>query len=124
MHDSLLVYSHLNNQNMAQSLAHTLFQRKASKDLDAETVVAGEALAHAHKVLQDLKIKRQLVLFSPTTSVVPLEGSLLASLIPSPFLFSFFFFSEQFRMYKFISLFFFLSTLDCLSFCDIWILVI
>ena len=95
---------------MARSLAHTLFQRKASKDLDAEIVATGEALARAHKVLQDLKIKRQLVLFSPTTSVVPLEGSLLAGLIPSPFFFSFlffFFFSEQFRMYKFISLFFF-----------------
>ena len=91
MHDSLLVYSHLNNQNMARFLAHTLFQRKASKDLDAEIVATGEALARAHKVLQDLKIKRQLVLFSPTTSVVPLEGSLLAGLIPSPFFFLFFF---------------------------------
>ena len=82
MHDSLLVYSHLNNQNMARSLAHTLFQRKASKDLDAEIVAAGEALAHAHKVLQDLKIERQLVLSSPTTSAVPPKSSLLASLIP------------------------------------------
>ena len=82
MHDSLLVYSHLNEQNMARTLAHTLFQRKASKDLDVEIVVAEEALACAHKVLQDLKIKRQLVFFSLTTSVVPLEGSLLASLIP------------------------------------------
>ena len=82
MHDSLLVYNHLNKQNMAQSLAHTLFQRKASKDLDAEIVAAEEALSHAHKVLQDLKIKRQVVLFFPTTSVVPPEGSLLAGLIP------------------------------------------
>ena len=95
MHDSLLVYSHLNNQNMARSLAHTLFQRKASKDLDAEIVAAREALARAHKVLQDLKIKRQLVLFSPTTSVVPLEGSLLAGLIPSPFFFLFSFFPNN-----------------------------
>ena len=41
-----------------RSLAHTLFQRKASKDLDAEIVAAENALARAHKVLQDLKIKR------------------------------------------------------------------
>ena len=82
MHDSLLVYNHLNKQNMAQSLAHTLFQRKASNDLDAEIVAAEEALACAHKVLQDLKIKRQVVLFSPTTFVIPPEGSLLAGLIP------------------------------------------
>ena len=65
-----------------RSLAHTLFQRKASKDLDAEIVAAEEALACAHKVLQDLKIERQLVLSSPTTSAVPPKSSLLASLIP------------------------------------------
>ena len=78
MHDSLLVYNHLNKQNMARSLAHTLFQTKASKDHDAEIVAAEEALACAHKVLQDLKIKRQVVLFSPTVFVVPPKGSLLA----------------------------------------------
>ncbi|KAL0010920.1 hypothetical protein SO802_006028 [Lithocarpus litseifolius] len=34
-----------------RSLAHTLFQRKASKNLDTEIVIAEEALARAHKVL-------------------------------------------------------------------------
>ena len=41
-----------------RSFAHTLLQRKASKDLDAEIVAVENALARAHKVLQDLKIKR------------------------------------------------------------------
>ena len=59
-----------------RSLAHTLFQRKASRDLDAKIVVAEKALARAHKVLQDLKIKRQLILSSLTTSIVPPEGFL------------------------------------------------
>ena len=36
-----------------RSLAHALFQRQTSESLDAE-----EALARAHKTLQDLKIKR------------------------------------------------------------------
>ena len=40
-----------------QSLAHALFQRKASKDLDAKIVAAKEALTRAHKALQDLKVK-------------------------------------------------------------------
>ena len=38
------------------SLAHMLFQMRISKDLDAEIVAAKEALAHAYKVLQDLKV--------------------------------------------------------------------
>ena len=38
-----------------RSLAHTLFKRKASKDLDAKIVAAEEVLARAHKALQDLK---------------------------------------------------------------------
>ena len=41
------------------SLAHALFQRKASRDLEVEIAVAEEALARAHKVLQDLKIRKQ-----------------------------------------------------------------
>ena len=45
-----------------RSLAHTLFQRKASKDLDTEIVATEEVLACAHKALQDLKVKKQLVL--------------------------------------------------------------
>ena len=45
-----------------QSLAHALFQRKASKDLDAAIVAVEEVLTRAHKVLQDLKIKRHLIL--------------------------------------------------------------
>ena len=54
-----------------QSLAHALFQRKASKDLDVEIVATKEALARAHKVLQDLKIKRHPILSSSTVHVVP-----------------------------------------------------
>ena len=48
------------------SLAHALFQRQASKSIDAEIAVAEEALARAHKTLQDLKIKRQRVISSST----------------------------------------------------------
>lgn len=47
---SLLEYLH--------TLAHALFQRRASKDLDVEIFAAKEALARAHKVWQDLKIKK------------------------------------------------------------------
>ncbi|XP_065636882.1 uncharacterized protein LOC136070626 [Quercus suber] len=42
-----------------RSLAHALFQRQASKSIDVEIAAAEEALAYAHKTLQDLKIKRQ-----------------------------------------------------------------
>ena len=41
-----------------RSLAHMLFQMKVSKDLDAEIAVVEEALARAHKALQDLKVKK------------------------------------------------------------------
>ena len=41
-----------------RSLAHALFQRKVSRDLDVEIAVTEEVLARAHKVLQDLKIRK------------------------------------------------------------------
>ena len=65
-------------------MAHALFQRKASRDLDIEIAAAKEALSHAHKVLQDLKIKKQQSLSSASssTSAIPQEGSLLVDLIP------------------------------------------
>ena len=44
-------------------------------------VAAEEALAHAHKVLQDLKVKRQRVLSSSTVPAISPDGSLLAGLI-------------------------------------------
>ena len=64
-----------------RSLVHTLFQRQASKSIDAEIAVVEEALARAHKTLQDLKIKKQRVLSSSTVLVVSSDGSLLAGLI-------------------------------------------
>uniref|UniRef100_A0A7N2KLD9 PGG domain-containing protein n=1 Tax=Quercus lobata TaxID=97700 RepID=A0A7N2KLD9_QUELO len=57
-------------------------QRKASKDLDADIVAAEEALARAHKALQDLKVKKQLVLSSSTVPAIPSGGSLLTGLMP------------------------------------------
>ena len=63
------------------SLAHALFQRQASKSIDAEIAVAEEALARAHKTLQDLKIKRQRVLSSSAIPAISSNGSLLAGLI-------------------------------------------
>ena len=65
-----------------RSLAHMLFQMKISKDLDAEIATVGEALARAHKVLQDLKVKKQRFLSSSPVPVIPLGGSLLDGLIP------------------------------------------
>nr|POE76357.1 mads-box protein jointless [Quercus suber] len=65
-----------------RSLAHMLFQRKAFKDLDVDIAVAEEALAHAHKVLQDLRVKKQLVLSSSPVLTISSGGSLLTSLIP------------------------------------------
>ena len=65
-----------------RSLAHMLFQRKVSKDLDVEIVVAEEALARAHKILQDLKVKKQQFLSSSPAPTIPSGGSLLAGLIP------------------------------------------
>ena len=58
-------------------LAHALFQRQASRSIDA----VEEALARAHKTLQDLKIKRQRVLSSSVVLAISLDGSLLAGLI-------------------------------------------
>ena len=64
------------------SLAHMLFQRQASRNTDAEIAVAKEALAYAYKVLQDLKVKRQRILSTPTIPATSPDGSLLAGLIP------------------------------------------
>ena len=61
------------------SLAYALFQRQASKSIDAKIAAAEEALARAHK--QDLKIKRQRVLSSLAVPAVSSDGSLLAGLI-------------------------------------------
>ena len=63
-------------------LAHMLFQRQSSKSIDVEIAAAEETLARAHKVLQDLKVKRQRILSTSTMPVIPLDGSLLAGLIP------------------------------------------
>nr|XP_023893411.1 uncharacterized protein LOC112005397 [Quercus suber] len=63
-------------------LAHMLFQRQASRSLDTKIVVAEEALARYHKVLQDLKVKRQRVLSSAIVPSISPDSSLLASLIP------------------------------------------
>ena len=63
-------------------LARMLFQRQTSKSIDVEITDAEETLAHAHKALQDLKVKRQRILSSSTVPVIPPDGSLLAGLIP------------------------------------------
>ena len=63
-------------------LAHMLFQRQSSKSIDVEIAAAKETLARAHKVLQDLKVKRQRILSTSTVLVIPPDGSLLAGLIP------------------------------------------
>ena len=52
-----------------------------SKDLDVEIVAVEEALARAHKALQDLKVKKQLVLSSSIVPTIPSEGSLFTGLI-------------------------------------------
>ena len=62
-------------------LAHVLFQRSASKSIDAEIVATEEALARAHKVLQDLKVKSQRVLSSLAVPAISSDGSLLVGLI-------------------------------------------
>ena len=59
-----------------------LFQRQAFKNLDAEIATVEESLACAHKVLQDLKVKRQWVLSSLTAPAISPESSLPAGLIP------------------------------------------
>ena len=58
-----------------------LFQSQASRSIDAEIAAAEEALACAHKALQDLKVKRQRILSSSAMPVISLVGSLLAGLI-------------------------------------------
>ena len=64
-----------------RSLAHALFQRQASRSIDAEIAATEEALARAHKTLHDLKIKRQRVLSSSAVPAISSDGSLLAGLI-------------------------------------------
>ena len=49
--------------------------------IDVEIVVVEEALARAHKALQDLKVKKQLVLSSSIVLTIPSEGSLFTGLI-------------------------------------------
>ncbi|XP_023893172.1 uncharacterized protein LOC112005153 [Quercus suber] len=63
-------------------LAHMLLQRQASRSINAKIAAAEEALARAHKVLQDLKVKRQKVLSSSVVPAISPYGSLLAGLIP------------------------------------------
>ena len=62
-------------------LAHVLFQGQASKIIDAQIVVVEEVLTRAHKVLQDLKVKRQRVLSSSVVLAISPDGSLLAGLM-------------------------------------------
>ena len=62
-------------------LARVLFQRQASKSIDAEIATAEEALTRAHKALQDLKIKRQRILSSSAVPVISPDSSLLVGLI-------------------------------------------
>ena len=59
-----------------------LFQRQSFKSIDTEIAAAEEVLAHAHKVLQDLKVKRQRILSTLTVPVISPDASLLAGLIP------------------------------------------
>ena len=63
------------------SLVHMLFQRQVSRSIDVEIVAVEEALTCAHKVLHDLKVKRQRVLSSSTILVISPDSSLLTSLI-------------------------------------------
>ena len=65
-----------------RSLTYILFQRQASRSLDAEIIAAEEALARTHNVLQDLKVKKQWVLSSPVVLAISPDSSLLAGLIP------------------------------------------
>lgn len=67
-----------------QSVAHALFQRSATKDLNAEIVVAKEALAHAQGVLQDLEAWKKKTLSTIATSsspTIPQEDFLFAGLL-------------------------------------------
>ena len=58
-----------------------LFQGKVSKDLDVKIAAVEESLARAHKVLQDLKVKKHRFLSSSPVPVIHLGGSLLTGLI-------------------------------------------
>ena len=62
-------------------LARVLFQRQASRSIDAEITAVEEALSRAHKALQDLKVKRQRFLSSSAMPVISPNSSLLADLI-------------------------------------------
>ena len=62
-------------------LACVLFQRQASRSIDADIAAAEEALCRAHKALQDLKVKRQRILSSSAVPVISPNSSLLADLI-------------------------------------------
>jgi len=66
-------------------MAPALFQRNIFKGLNVEIVVIEKALTHAHKVLQDLKIRKQQAFSSLATSstfAVSQEGLLLVGLMP------------------------------------------
>ena len=65
-----------------RSLVHMLFQRWASRSIDVEITAAEEALARAHKVLHDLKVKRQRVLSSSVVPAISSDNSLLTGFIP------------------------------------------
>ena len=54
----------------------------AEEAVAEEAPAAEEALAHAHKVLQDLKVKRQRILSTLIVPVISPDASLLAGLIP------------------------------------------
>ena len=62
-------------------LARVLFQRQASRSIDAEIAAVEEALARAHKALQDLKVKRQRIFSSLAMPIISPDDSLLAGLI-------------------------------------------
>ncbi|XP_050241965.1 uncharacterized protein LOC126690893 [Quercus robur] len=68
--------------NHLRLLAHMLFQRQSFKSINTEIAAVEEVLAHAHKVLQDLKVKRQRILSTLTVPVISPDASLLAGLIP------------------------------------------
>ena len=65
-----------------RSLAHILFQRQTSKSLDVEIVAVEKTLARAHKILQDLKVKKQKFSLLQLFSAISPDSSLLAELIP------------------------------------------
>ena len=64
------------------SLAHMLFQRRASRSIDVEIAATKEALARTHKSLDDLKFKRQMVQSSSAVPAISPDSSLLTGLIP------------------------------------------